>query len=152
MQSLFCYYWKRQKPSHQTVKPSVVKSDKECVIVYVISFSIRYTTFELLFLIPQDVSGLKCGGVLFSGQVLPSECLSGLVEVAGDPNTSHALTGSIISLLAQFGTKPFNVVPKSVYSHITRYLTIHVHLLMAQQLLMVRLKRLFTAATTSPAL
>ncbi|XP_052452474.1 protein CIP2A homolog isoform X3 [Carassius gibelio] len=50
----------------------------------------------------EDVSGLKCGGVLFSGQVLPSECLSGLMEVAGDPNTSHALTGSIISLLAQF--------------------------------------------------
>uniref|UniRef100_A0A8C1CG29 Cellular inhibitor of PP2A n=2 Tax=Cyprinus carpio TaxID=7962 RepID=A0A8C1CG29_CYPCA len=42
--------------------------------------------------------------VLFSGQVLPSECLSGLMEVAGDPNTSHALTGSIISLLAQFAS------------------------------------------------
>uniref|UniRef100_A0A8C2ICQ8 Cell proliferation regulating inhibitor of protein phosphatase 2A n=1 Tax=Cyprinus carpio TaxID=7962 RepID=A0A8C2ICQ8_CYPCA len=40
--------------------------------------------------------------LLFSGQVLPSECLSGLMEVAGDPNTSHALTGSIIFLLAQF--------------------------------------------------
>uniref|UniRef100_A0A8C1K5T8 Cell proliferation regulating inhibitor of protein phosphatase 2A n=1 Tax=Cyprinus carpio TaxID=7962 RepID=A0A8C1K5T8_CYPCA len=53
----------------------------------------------------EDVSGLKCGGVLFSGQVLPSECLSGLMEVAGDPNTSHALTGSIIFLLAQFGIK-----------------------------------------------
>uniref|UniRef100_A0A672PZJ6 CIP2A N-terminal domain-containing protein n=1 Tax=Sinocyclocheilus grahami TaxID=75366 RepID=A0A672PZJ6_SINGR len=51
-----------------------------------------------------DVSGLKCDGVLFSGQVLPSECLSGLMEVAGDPNTSHALTGSIISLLAQFAS------------------------------------------------
>uniref|UniRef100_A0A8C2EZQ0 Cell proliferation regulating inhibitor of protein phosphatase 2A n=1 Tax=Cyprinus carpio TaxID=7962 RepID=A0A8C2EZQ0_CYPCA len=84
----------------------------------------------------EDVSGLKCGGVLFSGQVLPSECLSGLMEVAGDPNTSHALTGSIISLLAQFGTKSFNVVPQSVYSHITRYLPMHVHFLMAQQLLM----------------
>uniref|UniRef100_A0A672Q6F3 CIP2A N-terminal domain-containing protein n=1 Tax=Sinocyclocheilus grahami TaxID=75366 RepID=A0A672Q6F3_SINGR len=43
-------------------------------------------------------------GLLFSGQVLPSECLSGLMEVAGDPNTSHALTGSIISLLAQFAS------------------------------------------------
>uniref|UniRef100_A0A673NMW7 Protein CIP2A homolog n=1 Tax=Sinocyclocheilus rhinocerous TaxID=307959 RepID=A0A673NMW7_9TELE len=52
----------------------------------------------------EDVSGLKCGGVLFSGQVLPSECLSGLMEVAGDPNASHALTGSIISLLAQFAS------------------------------------------------
>uniref|UniRef100_A0A672PZM4 CIP2A N-terminal domain-containing protein n=1 Tax=Sinocyclocheilus grahami TaxID=75366 RepID=A0A672PZM4_SINGR len=57
-----------------------------------------YTQFML------DVSGLKCDGVLFSGQVLPSECLSGLMEVAGDPNTSHALTGSIISLLAQFAS------------------------------------------------
>uniref|UniRef100_A0A672PZJ2 CIP2A N-terminal domain-containing protein n=1 Tax=Sinocyclocheilus grahami TaxID=75366 RepID=A0A672PZJ2_SINGR len=55
-------------------------------------------------LVSSDVSGLKCDGVLFSGQVLPSECLSGLMEVAGDPNTSHALTGSIISLLAQFAS------------------------------------------------
>ncbi|XP_067234155.1 protein CIP2A isoform X1 [Chanodichthys erythropterus] len=50
----------------------------------------------------EDVCGLKCSGVLFSGQVLPSECLSGLMEVAGDPNTNHTLTGTIISLLAQF--------------------------------------------------
>lgn len=52
----------------------------------------------------EDVSGFKCGGVLFSGQVLPSECLSGLMEVARDPNTSHTLTGTIISLLAQFAS------------------------------------------------
>ncbi|XP_051537863.1 protein CIP2A isoform X2 [Myxocyprinus asiaticus] len=52
----------------------------------------------------EDVSGLKCEGVLFSGQVLPSECLSGLMEVAGDPNTNHTLTGTIISLLAQFAS------------------------------------------------
>lgn len=52
----------------------------------------------------EDVSGLKCGGVLFSGQVLPSECLSGLMEVAGDPKTNHTLTGTIISLLAQFAS------------------------------------------------
>ncbi|XP_057178706.1 protein CIP2A [Triplophysa rosa] len=52
----------------------------------------------------EDVSGLRCGGVLFSGQVLPSECLSGLMEVAGDPNSSHTLTGTIISLLAQFAS------------------------------------------------
>ncbi|XP_066538593.1 protein CIP2A isoform X2 [Hoplias malabaricus] len=49
----------------------------------------------------EDVSGLKCSRFLTSGQVLPSECLSGLLEVAGDPNTSHALTGTILSLLAQ---------------------------------------------------
>lgn len=70
-----------------------------------------------LFLILQDVCGLKCGGVLFSGQVLPSECLSGLMEVAGDPNTNHTLTGTIISLLAQFGTKLFNIVIQSLHSH-----------------------------------
>uniref|UniRef100_A0AAY5E8Y7 CIP2A N-terminal domain-containing protein n=1 Tax=Electrophorus electricus TaxID=8005 RepID=A0AAY5E8Y7_ELEEL len=42
--------------------------------------------------------------LLCSGQVLPSECLSGLLEVAGDPNTSHILTGTILSLLAQLGS------------------------------------------------
>ncbi|KAM6977695.1 LOW QUALITY PROTEIN: protein CIP2A [Aplochiton taeniatus] len=49
----------------------------------------------------EDVAGLRWGRLLSSGQVLPSECVSGLVEVAGDPNTSPALTGTIISLLAQ---------------------------------------------------
>ncbi|XP_035270684.1 protein CIP2A isoform X4 [Anguilla anguilla] len=48
-----------------------------------------------------DLSGVKCGRLLVSGQVLPSECLSGLVELVGDPNTCPALTGTIISLLAQ---------------------------------------------------
>ncbi|KAA0704608.1 Protein CIP2A -like protein [Triplophysa tibetana] len=52
----------------------------------------------------EDVSGVKCDGVLFSGQLLPSECLSGLMEVAADPNSSHTLTGTIISLLAQFAS------------------------------------------------
>ncbi|KAF7650719.1 hypothetical protein LDENG_00121420 [Lucifuga dentata] len=49
----------------------------------------------------EEVSGLECGRLLSSGQVLPSECVSGLVDLAGNPNTSLALTGSIISLLAQ---------------------------------------------------
>ncbi|XP_026220160.1 protein CIP2A [Anabas testudineus] len=49
----------------------------------------------------EEVSGLKCDHLLSSGQVLPSECVSGLVELAGNPNTSLALTSSIISLLAQ---------------------------------------------------
>uniref|UniRef100_A0A3P8S8Z1 Cellular inhibitor of PP2A n=1 Tax=Amphiprion percula TaxID=161767 RepID=A0A3P8S8Z1_AMPPE len=44
---------------------------------------------------------LKCDQLLSSGQVLPSECVSGLVELAGNPNTSPTLTSSIISLLAQ---------------------------------------------------
>ncbi|GLD54474.1 protein CIP2A isoform X1 [Lates japonicus] len=49
----------------------------------------------------EEVSGLKCDQLLSSGQVLPSECVSGLVGLAGNPNTSPALTSSIISLLAQ---------------------------------------------------
>lgn len=51
----------------------------------------------------QEVSALKCDQLLSSGQVLPSECVSGLVELAGNPNTSPDLTSSIISLLAQLG-------------------------------------------------
>uniref|UniRef100_A0A3Q1FU44 Cellular inhibitor of PP2A n=1 Tax=Acanthochromis polyacanthus TaxID=80966 RepID=A0A3Q1FU44_9TELE len=47
---------------------------------------------------------LKCDRLLSSGQVLPSECVSGLVELAGNPNTSPALTSSIISLLAQLAS------------------------------------------------
>ncbi|XP_026173440.1 protein CIP2A isoform X2 [Mastacembelus armatus] len=47
------------------------------------------------------VSGLRCEQLLSSGQVLPSECVSGLVELAGNPNTCPALTSSIISLLGQ---------------------------------------------------
>uniref|UniRef100_A0A665URU3 CIP2A N-terminal domain-containing protein n=1 Tax=Echeneis naucrates TaxID=173247 RepID=A0A665URU3_ECHNA len=46
------------------------------------------------------LSGLKCDQLLSSGQVLPSECVSGLVELVGNPNTSPTLTSAIISLLA----------------------------------------------------
>ncbi|XP_051249323.1 protein CIP2A [Dicentrarchus labrax] len=49
----------------------------------------------------EEVSGLKCDQLLSSGQILPSECVSGLVELAGNPNTNPTLTSSIISLLAQ---------------------------------------------------
>ncbi|KAI3355497.1 hypothetical protein L3Q82_018328 [Scortum barcoo] len=49
----------------------------------------------------EEISGLKCDQLLSSGQVLPSECVSGLVELAGNPNTCPALMSSIISLLAQ---------------------------------------------------
>ncbi|CAK6970259.1 protein CIP2A [Scomber scombrus] len=49
----------------------------------------------------EEVSALKCDQLLSSGQVLPSECVSGLVELVGNPNTSPALTSSIISLLTQ---------------------------------------------------
>ncbi|XP_074477822.1 protein CIP2A [Sebastes fasciatus] len=49
----------------------------------------------------EEVSGLKCDQLLSSGQVLPCECVGGLVELAGNPNTSPTLTSSIISLLAR---------------------------------------------------
>ncbi|XP_046733639.1 protein CIP2A isoform X2 [Silurus meridionalis] len=52
----------------------------------------------------EDVSVLKCSRILSSGQVLPSECLNGLLELAGDPNTSPALTGSVLSLLGQLAS------------------------------------------------
>lgn len=52
----------------------------------------------------QEVSGLKCDQLLSSGQVLPSECVTGLLELAGNPTSSPTLTSSIISLLAQLGT------------------------------------------------
>ncbi|KAM9436138.1 protein CIP2A isoform 2-T2 [Clarias gariepinus] len=52
----------------------------------------------------EDLSALKCSRILSSGQVLPSECLNGLLEVAGDPNTSPAFTGSVLSLLAQLAS------------------------------------------------
>uniref|UniRef100_A0A096MAS5 Cellular inhibitor of PP2A n=1 Tax=Poecilia formosa TaxID=48698 RepID=A0A096MAS5_POEFO len=52
----------------------------------------------------EDLSGLKCDGLLSSGQFLPTECVSGLVELAGSPSTSPALTSAIISLLAQLGS------------------------------------------------
>ncbi|XP_060920497.1 protein CIP2A [Labrus mixtus] len=49
----------------------------------------------------EEVSRLKCDQLLSSGQILPSDCVNGLVELAGNPNTSPILTSSIISLLAQ---------------------------------------------------
>ncbi|XP_043960952.1 protein CIP2A [Gambusia affinis] len=52
----------------------------------------------------EELSGLKCDGLLSSGQFLPTECVSGLVELAGNPSTSPALTSAIISLLAQLGS------------------------------------------------
>ncbi|KAM6971187.1 protein CIP2A isoform 2-T2 [Tautogolabrus adspersus] len=49
----------------------------------------------------EEVSRLKCDQLLSSGQILPSDCVNGLVELAGNPNTSPTLTSAIISLLAQ---------------------------------------------------
>ncbi|MBN3321716.1 CIP2A protein, partial [Atractosteus spatula] len=51
-----------------------------------------------------DVLGLKCPRLFASTQVLPSECLSGLVELAGDPNTSTALAGKIVAFLSQLAS------------------------------------------------
>ncbi|XP_047468227.1 protein CIP2A isoform X2 [Mugil cephalus] len=52
----------------------------------------------------EEVSGLRCDQLLSSGQVLPTECVSGLVELIGNPNTNPALTSSIISLLTQLAS------------------------------------------------
>ncbi|CAL8313215.1 unnamed protein product [Merluccius merluccius] len=49
----------------------------------------------------EELSGLKCDQLLSSGRVLPSECVSGLVEVAGNPNSGAGLAGTVIALLAQ---------------------------------------------------
>ncbi|XP_029698941.1 protein CIP2A [Takifugu rubripes] len=49
----------------------------------------------------EEFSALKCGPLLSSGQVLLTECMNGLVELAGNPVTSPTLTSTIISLLAQ---------------------------------------------------
>ncbi|XP_071340545.1 protein CIP2A isoform X2 [Trachinotus anak] len=49
----------------------------------------------------EEISALRCDQLLSSGQALPSECVSGLVELAGNPNTNPNLSSAIISLLAQ---------------------------------------------------
>uniref|UniRef100_A0A8C5B8W7 CIP2A N-terminal domain-containing protein n=1 Tax=Gadus morhua TaxID=8049 RepID=A0A8C5B8W7_GADMO len=49
----------------------------------------------------EELSGLKCDQLLSSGKMLPSECVSGLVEVAGNPNSCPVLVGTIVALLAQ---------------------------------------------------
>ncbi|CAF93804.1 unnamed protein product, partial [Tetraodon nigroviridis] len=49
----------------------------------------------------QEFPALRFGQLLSSGQVLASECMNGLLELAAEPNTSPALTGAIVSLLAQ---------------------------------------------------
>ncbi|KAK0141591.1 Protein CIP2A [Merluccius polli] len=49
----------------------------------------------------EELSGLKCDQLLSSGRVLPSECVSGLVEVVGNPNSGAGLAGTVIALLAQ---------------------------------------------------
>ncbi|KAM9713039.1 LOW QUALITY PROTEIN: protein CIP2A [Menidia menidia] len=49
----------------------------------------------------EEVSLLSCERLLLSGQVLPSECVAGLVDLAGNPNTNPPLTAAAVSLLAQ---------------------------------------------------
>ncbi|XP_053715076.1 protein CIP2A [Synchiropus splendidus] len=49
----------------------------------------------------EELSGLQVDWLLSSGQVLPTECVSGLVELIGNQNTSPDLSGTIVSLLAQ---------------------------------------------------
>uniref|UniRef100_M4A743 Cellular inhibitor of PP2A n=1 Tax=Xiphophorus maculatus TaxID=8083 RepID=M4A743_XIPMA len=64
----------------------------------------------------EELSSLKCDGLLSSGQFLPTECVSGLVELAGNPSTSPALTSAIISLLAQLSDDASREVLHSSYN------------------------------------
>lgn len=54
----------------------------------------------------QEVSSLRCDQLLSSTQLLPADCVSGLVELVGSPNTDPTLLSAIIALLAQLGTAP----------------------------------------------
>ncbi|XP_019745103.1 protein CIP2A isoform X1 [Hippocampus comes] len=49
----------------------------------------------------EEVSSLKCDQLLSSGQLLPIECVRGLVELTGNANTCPTVAGAILSLLAQ---------------------------------------------------
>ncbi|XP_055006719.1 protein CIP2A isoform X2 [Boleophthalmus pectinirostris] len=49
----------------------------------------------------EEVSSLPPEQLLTPSQALPTECVTGLVDLAGNPNTSLALTSSIVSLLEQ---------------------------------------------------
>ncbi|XP_061569687.1 protein CIP2A isoform X1 [Cololabis saira] len=65
----------------------------------------------------EEISGLQCDQLLSSGQVLPRECVSGLVELAGNPNTSPTLTSAIVSLLAQLACdRPSREILHSSYN------------------------------------
>lgn len=91
---------------------------------------------------PQELSALTFGQLLSSGQVLPSECMNGLMELAANPNTSPALTSSIVSLLAQLGNADKMAV----------FCLLNLHVSLCIQRLMMPVVRFSTAATTAPAL
>lgn len=52
----------------------------------------------------EEVSTLPSEQLLTPGQPLPTECVSGLVDLAGNHNTSPALTSCIVSLLEQLAS------------------------------------------------
>lgn len=52
----------------------------------------------------EEISAFPAEQLLTPGQALPTECVSGLVDLAGNPNTSPALTSCIVSLLEQLAS------------------------------------------------
>lgn len=52
----------------------------------------------------EEVSSLRCDQLLSSTQLLPADCVSGLVELVGSPNTDPTLLSAIIALLAQLAS------------------------------------------------
>ncbi|XP_068160632.1 protein CIP2A isoform X2 [Antennarius striatus] len=49
----------------------------------------------------EEVLGLQCDQLLASAEGLPSECVTRLLELAGDPNSSAPLTSCIVALLGR---------------------------------------------------